>query len=131
VTANHQNADEAVRLAQAVADEIIARHEKLFEETIAPHLERQHQLEHQLKEMGSQPSDRDFAFKLESELDNVKASNLSPTSTEKSHLIEKVVPGAAVRPDIWRGAATAGLLAALAGVAVACVVGYYRPARRD
>ena len=129
VTARHESADEAVRFAQAVADEIVARHERLFDEAIAPHLERQRKLEQQLKEMGAQPSDRDFAFKLESELDNVKASNLSPTSTEKSHLIERVVPGAAVRPDIWRGTATAGLLAALAGVAVVCVVGYYRPAR--
>jgi len=129
VTARHESADEAVRLAQSVADEIVARHQTLFDEAMAPHLERQHQLEQRLKELGSQPSDRDFAFKLEGELDDVKANNLSPTSTEKTHLIEKVVPGAAVRPDIWRGAATAGLMAGLAGVAVACVVGYYRPAR--
>lgn len=130
VTAKTENADESVRLAQAVADEIVARHEKLFDEAIAPHLERQRQLEQRLKEIGSSPADRDFAFKLEGELDEVKASNLSPTSSEKTHLIEKVVPGAAIRPDIWRGAATAGLMAAIAGVAVACLVGYYKPARR-
>jgi hypothetical protein len=126
VTAKTESAEESVRLAQAVADEIIARHEKLFEEAIAPHLERQRQLEQRLKEIGSPPSDRDFAFKLEGELDEVKASNSSPTSTDKTHLVEKVVPGAAIRPDIWRGAATAGLMAAIAGVAVACLVGYYK-----
>lgn len=79
-----------------------------------------------------QPEIHDFAFKLESELDEEKASNLSPSSTERSPLIEKVVPGAAVSPDVWRGAAIAGLLGAIAGVAVACVLGYYyTPARRD
>jgi hypothetical protein len=126
VTAKTESAGESVRLAEAVADEIVARHEKLFEEAIAPHLERQHSLEQRLKEIGSQPSDRDFAFKLEAELDEVRASNSSPTSTEKTHLVEKVVAGATIRPDIWRGAATAGLIAAIAGVAVACLVGYYK-----
>jgi hypothetical protein len=130
VSARTESANESVRLAQAVADEIVARHEKLFGEAIAPHLDRQRQLEQKLKELGSQPADRDFAFKLEGELDEVKASNSSPTSTEKTHLIEKVVPGAAVRPDVWRGAATAGLIAAIAGVAAACLMGYYRQARR-
>lgn len=126
VTARTESAGESVRFAQAVADEIVARHEKLFDEAIAPHLARQRQLEQRLKEIGSPPSDRDFAFKLEAELDEVKASNLSPTSTEKTHLIEKVVPGATIRPDIWRGAATAGLIAGIAGIAVACLVGYYK-----
>jgi hypothetical protein len=130
VSARTESASESVRLAQAVADEIVARHEKLFGEAIAPHLDRQRQLEQKLKEIGSLPSDRDFAFKLEGELDEVKASNSSPTSTEKTHLIEKVVPGAAVRPDVWRGAATAGLIAAIAGVAAACLMGYYKQARR-
>jgi hypothetical protein len=136
VTAKTESAGESVRLAQAVADEIVARHEKLFKEAIAPHLERQRQLEQRLKEipihcatsLGCQwsPTDRDFAVKLEAELDEVKASNSSPTSTDKTHLIEKVVPGATIRPDIWRGAATAGLIAAIAGIAVACLVGYYK-----
>jgi hypothetical protein len=40
------------------------------------------------------------------------------------------VPGATVRPDIWRSAATAGLMAAIAGVAVACLIGYYKSAQR-
>ena len=130
VTARTETADESVRLAQAVADEIVARHEKLFDEAIAPHLERQRQLEQRLKEIGSAPSDRDFAFKLESELDELKANNSSPTSTRKTHLIEKVVPGATLRPDVWRGAATAGLIAGIAGVVVSCIIGYYKPVRR-
>jgi len=130
VTAKTESAGESVRLAQAVADEIVARHEKLFAEALAPHVERQRQLERRVNELGSPPSDRDLAFKLEGELDEVKTSNSSPTSTEKTHLIERVVPGATIRPDVWRGAATAGLIAAIAGVAVACLMGYYKSARR-
>lgn len=129
VTARTDGAEESVRLAQAMADEIVARHEKLFEEAIAPHLQRQRQLEQRLKEMTA-PSDRELAFKVEGELDEVRANNSSPTSTAKTHLVEKVVPGATTRPDIWRGAATAGLMAAIAGVVAACLLGYYKSARQ-
>jgi hypothetical protein len=113
-----------------VANEIVARHEKLFEDAIAPHLERQLRLEQLLKGIGSTPADRDYAFKVETELAEVKAGNSSPTSTEKTRLVEKVVPGGTVRPDIWRGAATAGFIAGIAGIAAACLAGYYRTARR-
>lgn len=129
VIANTESAGESVRLAQTVADEIVARHEKLFEEAIAPYLERQRRLEQRLKEIGPAPSDREFAIKLETELDEVKAGNSSPISTEKTRLVENIVAGATTRPDIWRGAAVAGLMAAVAGVAVACLVGYFKPAR--
>ena len=129
ITGKTESADESVKSAQAVADEIIARHEKLFDETIAPHLERQRQLEQRLKELGSSPSDRDLAIKLEGELDDVKANNTSPVSTAKTHLVEKIVASRAARPGIWRGAATAGLIAAVVGVAVVTMVGYLRPAR--
>lgn len=121
VTAKTESADESVKLAQAVADEIIARHQKLFDDAIAPHLERQHQLEQRLKE--APPSDRD---RLEGELAELKANNQSPISTEKTHLVESIVPGSTVRPDIWRGTATAGLIAAIVGVAAACLIGYYK-----
>ncbi len=121
VTAKAESPEESKGLAQAVADEIIARHEKLFEDAIAPYLERQHQLEQHVKE--APPSDRD---RLEGELAELKANNQSPISTEKTHLVESVVPGSTVRPDIWRGAATAGLIAAIVGVAAAGLIGYYK-----
>ena len=129
VIARTENADESVRLAQAVADEIVARHQKLFDEAIAPHLDRQRRLELALKMVGSTPADREFALKLETELDEVKANNSSPTSTEKTHLIERVVPGATIRPEIWRGVASAGLIAAIAGAAIAALTGYYKSRR--
>ncbi len=73
-----------------------------------------------------QASTTDFALKIKTALDEAKANNSSPISTEKTRLIEKIVPGATIRPDIWRGAVTAGLMAAIAGVAVACLLGYYK-----
>ena len=129
ITGKTESGDESVRFAQAVADEIIARHEKLFDEAIAPHIERQHQLEQRLKEHGSAPSDREFAIKLEGELEDVKANNTSPISTARTHLVEKIVASRAARQGIWRGAATAGLIAAVVGVLVVSLVGYLKPAR--
>jgi Chain length determinant protein len=129
VTAKAETADDSVRFARTVADEIVARHEKIFDEAVAPHLERQHQLEQRFKELGSSPSDRELAVKLEGDLDDVKANNASPVSTAKTHLVEKVVARRAAQPGIWRGAATAALIAAVVGVVVASLIGYLRPAR--
>jgi len=126
VTASTESAEESVRLAQVVADEIVARQQKLFDEALAPHLERQQQLEQRLKEIGSAPADREYAFKLEAELAEVKANNATPSASEKTRLVENVVPGATIRPEIWRGIATAALIAFIAGVALSCLIGYYR-----
>ena len=130
VTAKNENADEAVRLAQAVADEIVSRQEKPFEEALAPHIDRQHQLEDRLKELRASPSNPEFGIKLEDELDEVRTNNTSPISTEKTHLAEKVVPGTTTRPDVWRGVLSAGAIAALVGIVAACIIGYYKPASR-
>ena len=112
-----------------MAGHYLIRDGKLFDEAIAPHLERQHQLEQRLKELGVSASDREFASKLEGELEDVKANNSSPVSTSKTHLIEKIVASRAPRQSIWRGAATAGFIAAVAGIVVVSLIGYLRPAR--
>jgi hypothetical protein len=130
ITARNESADEAVRLAQAMADEIIARHDKSFDEALVPHLERQHELEDLLKQLKASPADRELAIKIETELGEVRSNNSSPISTEKTHLAERVVPGSAIRPDVWRGAATAGVFAGVVGIVAACLIGYYKPARR-
>jgi hypothetical protein len=129
VTANADTAEEAVRLAAVMADEIIARHDKLFEEALAPHLDQQRWLEDQLKSAGSSPADRDLALKLRSQLDEVISNNSSPMSTAKSRLIERIVPASKERPGTVRGAVTAGLIAAIVGVALACAVGYFKAPR--
>lgn len=127
VSAKTENADESVRLAQAVADEIVARQEKLFDEAVAPYLEQQRSLEQTLKDAESSHVGADLALKIKTQLDEVKANNSSPIATEKTHLAEKVVPGRAERPEVWRGAVTAGLIGAIVGVVVACLFGYYKP----
>jgi hypothetical protein len=45
--------------------------------------------------------------------------------TEKTHLLERIVPGTTSRPGILRGVITAGLIGALVGVVIAFVIGYF------
>ena len=129
VTARTESADDSVKLARAMADEIVERHAKAFDEAIAPYVERQRELERTVKELQSSASGRELAIKVQSDLDEVKANNSSPLSSQRTSLVEEVVAGATTRPDVWRGAATAGLIAAVVGVVIACLIGYFKPAR--
>lgn len=124
ITSSHENADEAVRLVQTVADEIIARHEKLFDQALAPYLERQQLLESQLKE--SQAA-RELTAKLELELNEVRTSNSSAISTEKTRLVEPIVADSTTRPSVWRGVATVTLVSALVSIAMAALIGHFKP----
>ena len=124
ITATTDSADQSVRFAQAMADEIISWHEQIYEEAMRPHRERQQQLEEQIKKAPG-----DAAIKLESELEEVKVNNTSPIATSKTHLVGRIVAGGASKPPIWRNAASWGLLAALAGLVVALVIGHKRAAR--
>ncbi|HSB09852.1 MAG TPA: hypothetical protein VLM38_10240 [Blastocatellia bacterium] len=131
VTANTENAEESVRLAQVMAEEIIARHDKLYDEALAPHLDQQRWLEERLKQIGTSPVEQDIALKIRTQLDEVVANNSSPIMTEKTHLIERIVPGSVSRPGNLRSVVTAGLIAGIVGVAIACVIGYFKAARPD
>jgi len=126
ITATTDNPDQSVRFAQAMADEIVAWHEQIYEEAMRPHSERQQQLEEQLKQAQSSAATRDTALKLESELQEVKANNTSPIVTSKTHLVGKIVAGGGAKPPIWRNAASWGLAAALAGLVVALLIGSRR-----
>jgi LPS O-antigen subunit length determinant protein (WzzB/FepE family) len=120
--------DEAVRLAQAVADELIARHEKLFDEALAAHKAREQKLEEQVKELKAQgAASRELLFKLEDELDATRFNNSSPTVTRKTSLKEPVVATATIPPISWRSAASAALLALLACIALVALVAYFKP----
>jgi hypothetical protein len=127
ITATTDSPDQSVNFAQAMANEIVAWHEQIYEEAMRPHRERQQQLEEQIKQ--SQSSSRDTAIKLESELEEVKTNNTSPIATSKTHLVDKVVPGKAIKPPIWRSAASWGLVAALAGLIVALMIGHAKSRR--
>jgi hypothetical protein len=121
VIATTDNGDQSARFAQAMADEIVAWHEQIYEEAMRPHRERQQQLEEQIKKASG-----DAAIKLESELEEVKVNNTSPIATSKTHLVGRIVAGGATKPPIWRNAASWGLLAALVGLVGALVIGHKR-----
>lgn len=123
ITSTAESADEAVRLAQSVSDEIIARHQRLFDEALAPYRERERLLETQLKESNAA---RETQSKLELELNEVKSNSLSPTMTDRTRLVEPIVAESAPRSSGLRSVATAALVSALASVAVAVLAGHLK-----
>jgi hypothetical protein len=128
ITASADSESEAVRLAQAVADELVSRHEKLFNEAIAPRKAREQKLEEQLKELKTHSSaSRELLMKLEDDLDTAKFNNSSPTMSRKTALKEAVVAVSAILPAGWRSAASASLIAFLACATVVALIAYFKP----
>ena len=130
IAATTDSPDQSVRFAQAMADEIVAWHEQIYEEAMRPRRERQQQLEEQLKQAQSSRAASDVALKLETELQEVKTNNTSPLVTAKTHLVDKIVAGGANKPPIWRNAASWGLAAALAGLVLALMLGHTKGRRQ-
>lgn len=150
-TATTENAEESVAIAEAAADEILARHEKLFDEAFAPRLMHQHRLEELVRQMqiftnGKVPTETevlDFEMfprqvlkaiadgqliqmvKLMREFADVKMSNSSPTETHKTELVDEVVPGIIAKPAIGRDTLVTALIAALIYIAVALAFEYF------
>jgi hypothetical protein len=150
-TAKTENADESVRIADAAATEILARHEKLFDEALAPRLIHQHRLEELIKQMqvytnGKVPGETEVLdlemyprkvlkamadgqllpmVKLIREFSDIKMSNSSPTETHKTELVDAVVPGAITSPAFGRDTLVTGLIAALIYVAAALAFEYF------
>ncbi len=121
ITATTESLDESMRLVQAVTDEIIARHDKLFEEAIAPHRQQEERLAERVRQASGE-----LALKLESELDEVRASNASPTLTEKTHILDSVAQGEVIRPSPWRRAAGYALIAAFASMGLAILFDIFK-----
>jgi hypothetical protein len=133
VAATSESTDEAVRLAQAVADGVIARHEELFDEVMKPHVERERRLEERYKELAAQGgASHDLLLKVEGELNEVKANNSVPNVnvTEKTRLIGEVEPEASIKPPVWRDVAAAALIAAVVCIAAAVLFGHFTPAHK-
>ena len=129
-----ESADDAVRLAEAVADELIALHEGLFNEALKPHIERERRLEERYKEFAAQGSaSRELLLKVEDELNETKANNSTSNAnvTEKTHLAADIVPETSAKPSLWRNAAAAGLIAAVVAVAAAALVGHFTSAQKS
>lgn len=128
ITASAESESEAVRLAQAVADELISRHEKLFNEAIAPRKAREQKLAEQLKELKAQSSaPRELLMKLEDDLDTAKFNNSSPSASRKTSLKEAVVAISTSQPTGWRSAASAAVIAFLACFTIVALVAYFKP----
>jgi hypothetical protein len=127
VTATSES-DDANQLAEAVANQIVARHAAMFEEALKPHLEQQQRLEERQKELSSQPASRDLLLKLESELDTVRANNsLSNTPvTEKTYIIGTPASEQVARQSIWRPAAAAALIMGSATALFAALAARFR-----
>lgn len=118
--------DEAVSLAQTVSEEVTARHEKLFDEAIAPRRTRQQRLEERLQESKAPNASQELAFKIEDELDTTKFNNLSPTMTRKTALVQPIVVVASVQPSPLRNTAAAALIAAVASSLLAALGAYFK-----
>jgi hypothetical protein len=128
VTSSTESSDEAVRLASAVADAIIARHKKRYDEALARHLELEQRLERrylELKLPTAVSPPLDGLLKLERELDEVKTANTSPTHTQMTQLVSDVAPGAVIRPNAARNAAVAAVVAAAGLALIAAIAGYF------
>lgn len=129
ITATTESAEDSAKFARAVADEVSAQHEGLFNEAMKPHLEQQRRLEEHYKELAAQgAASRELLFKVENELNEVKANNTVPNAnvTEKTHLLIDVEADGTVQPEIWRKTAAAALLAAVACIAAAALVGHFK-----
>jgi hypothetical protein len=126
ITTTTESEAEAVNLAQAVSDDIIARHEKLFDEAIAPRRVKQQRLEERLQELNAQAASKELAFKIEDELDATKFNNLSPTITRKTALVQPIVPVASVQPSALRNVAAAALIAAAGSAFLAALGAYFK-----
>jgi hypothetical protein len=154
LTAVAENADESVRIAQAAAAELLARHEKLFDEALAPRLLHQQRLDEMIRQLpgsttGKAAADTERAdlgtyprkvqkvltamaggqllpnAKIMREFADDEMSNTSPTQTHKTELVDPVVPGASIKPPIGREALVTGLIAALIYAAAALAFEYF------
>ncbi|MEW6125516.1 MAG: Wzz/FepE/Etk N-terminal domain-containing protein [Acidobacteriota bacterium] len=127
VTTTGETADEAINLARAVSDDLINRHEKLFDEALAPRKMREQRLAEQLKEAQNANDSKELAFKIEDELNTTKFNNSSSTATRKTTLVQPIVNTASVPPPTLKNTAAAALLAFVACVAIVALIAYFKP----
>lgn len=131
ITTTDESADEAVRLAQAIADEVMARHMELFDEAMKPHVEQERRLEERYKELAAQGSaSRELLLKVEGELSEIRANNSASNVTEKTRLLTGVEPEASIKPGVWRDVAAAALIAAIVCIAAAVLFGHFTPTQK-
>jgi uncharacterized protein involved in exopolysaccharide biosynthesis len=125
ILASTDNADQSTRFAETVAGEIVTRHNALFDQAMAPHLDTQHRLE-QLEQAVANAS-IDARVNLERELGQTRAFNDSAAITERTRLLGPVARESVARADVLQPAALAAFLAGLVAVAGAVIVAFLSP----
>jgi hypothetical protein len=125
IVASTDSADQSTKFAESVADEVITRHNTIFEQAMAPHLETERRLEE--LERAATNGSLEARVNLEKELGETRASNTASTITEKTHLLGPVARDGVVRPEIVQPAAVAAFLAGLVAVAAAVVLALLGP----
>ncbi|HXG93561.1 MAG TPA: hypothetical protein VNN73_14535 [Blastocatellia bacterium] len=131
ITATAERAEDAESYAKAVTDEVIAMHEKLFDDAMKPHIEEQQRLEQRYNELAAQgAAAREALLKVEDDLNKVKANNTDTPAngTERTRLITPIAREGAEKPGILRSTATAALIAAIVLTLAAALASHIRPA---
>jgi hypothetical protein len=124
VSASTDSNEQSMRLAEGIAAEVVANHQALFDQAMAPHLDTQRHLEELARTGGpAANASLDAQIKLEQDLGEVKSSNTSPTLTEKTRLLGPVTAQGAVKAGVWQPAAVAAVSAALVAVAAVILIG--------
>jgi hypothetical protein len=126
ITATSETPDESLLLARVVAEEIIERHERIFNEAVAPHLERQKKLEELYSRKEQQPIES--VLRLERELEEVKSANTAPL-TQKTIMFAAPYRSGATKPDTTRNTATSAILAFIIGVFLAIIYDHLKEIR--
>jgi hypothetical protein len=151
ITASGGTSGEAIRMARTAADEVIARHELTYNQSVGPHLDYQKQLEAALGPTGvltishgagepgkanadaeaarpsvpagAAPQISDALAKILHDYDEVKSFNESTAITQRSRLLGDVVATGSTRPSIATPAVIAAVLAALIAGTAAMLLG--------
>jgi hypothetical protein len=128
VTATGDTADDAVASANAASKAIVARHDKMFDEALKPHLNQQNRLEERQKELAAQPGSRELLLKVEAELDDVRTRNsiAEASATDRSRVIEEPSSETVPRPSMLRPAAAAGALTAIVFAILAALTAHFK-----
>lgn len=127
ITATTESPADSVRIASAVAEGLVERHGKTFDQTLAPHLDRERRLEERYEDLAKQnkAAPLEALLKIEEELFEVRTRNSSLTETGRTQLVGEVVPGPVFRPPVVRNAIAAAIIAAAVGIVLAVIVGHF------
>jgi hypothetical protein len=152
ITATAESSSDAATFAKVVAEEVIARHDILYDESLRPHQDYRKQLESILAptgvlagekitadskragdgtatnpagsgSTGPAPPISEALAKTLHDYDEVRSFNESPSITQRTRLISDVAPGSSQKASAAGPAAIAAVLAALIAGAAAVAIG--------